>query len=138
MVQESEDVEMKSATPNVSHLGSKQLKVVPEAPAIVATETAVHTMAEHFEQMKLKHEAPKLSYRTIFDRQAAVEPSYMEEFREISSEYLLEKKEDSIEISSNGEFEKADKMATYDEEDTEVLKIEEVRKWREQTQMNSM
>ena len=33
-----------------------------------------------------------------------IEPSIMQEFREISSQYLIEQKEDSEAISSNGEF----------------------------------
>ena len=53
-----------------------------------------------------------------------VEPSFMAEFREISSHYEVQEKEDSLDISSNGEFDKADKMETYNEDDTEVLKIE--------------
>ena len=53
-----------------------------------------------------------------------VEPSYMQEFREISSQYEIEDKEDSVAISSNGEFAKADKMAVYEENDTEVLRID--------------
>ena len=39
-----------------------------------------------------------------FKRPMMVEPSYMEEFREISSEYLMESKHDSERISSDGEF----------------------------------
>ena len=35
------------------------------------------------------------------------EPSYMKEFREISSHYSMDEKEDSEEISSCGEFERA-------------------------------
>lgn len=52
------------------------------------------------------------------------EPSYMQEFREISSQYLIDQKEASEDISSNGEFDKADKMVTYNEEDSEVLRIQ--------------
>jgi hypothetical protein len=39
-----------------------------------------------------------------------IEPSYMQEFREASSQYLIENKEDSVEISSDGEFRDAEKM----------------------------
>lgn len=59
----------------------------------------------------------------------------MQEFREISSHYEVQEKEDSLDISSNGEFDKADKMETYNEDDTEVLKIEQVKQWRNQTGM---
>ena len=34
-----------------------------------------------------------------------MEPSYVAEFKEISSQYIVANKEDSEEISSNGEFE---------------------------------
>ena len=36
---------------------------------------------------------------------STMEPSYVAEFREISSQYIVANKEDSEQISSNGEFE---------------------------------
>ena len=53
-----------------------------------------------------------------------MDPSYLAEFKEISSEYIFANKEDSEEISSNGEFVQADKMLVYNEDDTEVFLIE--------------
>ena len=61
------------------------------------------------------------------------EPSYIAEFKECSSNYDLPLKEDSEEISSDGEFEDARQMEIYHEDDTEVLKIEQIRAWQEQT-----
>ena len=58
-----------------------------------------------------------------------VEPSIVQEFNEISSQYLIDQKDDSEAISSNGEFDQADKMVTYNEEDTEVLKIQHMKDW---------
>ena len=55
------------------------------------------------------------------------------EFKECSSHYELEQKEDSEEISSDGEFEDAKRMEIYPEDASEVLKIEEIRAWQEQT-----
>lgn len=52
-----------------------------------------------------------------------VEPSFMQEFREISSHYVPEDKVDSADISSNGEFDRADKMEVMAEDDPEVLRI---------------
>lgn len=63
-------------------------------------------------------------------RHTVIEPSYMQEFREISSQYQIEQKEDSVEISSNGEFERADKMEVYNEEDTELAVIEATKRWQ--------
>ena len=62
----------------------------------------------------------------------------MVEFREASSQYVIDHKEDSAEISSNAEFEKADKMQTFKEDDIEVLKIEKSKDWRKKTGMNMM
>ena len=45
-----------------------------------------------------------------------MEPSYVAEFKEISSQYIVANKEDSEEISSNGEFEQADAMQVYNNE----------------------
>ena len=53
----------------------------------------------------------------------------MKEFREISSQYEIEEKDDSEAISSDGEFDKADKMAVYREDDVEVLRIEKFKRW---------
>ena len=58
-----------------------------------------------------------------------VEPSFMKEFREISSQYEIEEKDDSEAISSAGEFDEADKMAVYQEDDVEVLRIEKFKRW---------
>ena len=57
------------------------------------------------------------------------EPSYMVEFKECSSNYELPLKEDSDEISSDGEFEDAKRMEIYHEDDNEVLKIEKIKAW---------
>ena len=64
-----------------------------------------------------------------------MEPSYVAEFKEISSQYIVANKEDSEEISSNGEFEQADAMAVYNEDATEVFRIEEEKKWQVATGM---
>ena len=61
------------------------------------------------------------------------EPSYIAEFKECSSNYQLPIKEDSSDISSDGEFEDAKHMDIYHEDDKEVLKIEEIKAWQEQT-----
>ena len=45
----------------------------------------------------------------------------------------MEAKEDSEEISSDGEFEDAKKIEIYPEDASEVLKIEEIKAWQEQT-----
>lgn len=37
-----------------------------------------------------------------------------------------------MDISSNGEFDKADKMSVYQEDDTVVLKIEQTKNWRKE------
>jgi len=52
-----------------------------------------------------------------------VEPSSMQEFRENSSLYLVDDKVDSEEISSEGEFERADEMEVMAEDDPNVLRI---------------
>lgn len=65
-----------------------------------------------------------------------VEPSYIGEFNECSSNYELPLKEDSEQISSDGEFEDAKRMEVYHEDDDEVLKIEEIKAWQEQTGLN--
>ena len=52
------------------------------------------------------------------------QPSYMVEFKECSSNYELPLKEESDEISSDGEFNDAKNMDIYYEDDNEVLKIE--------------
>ena len=57
----------------------------------------------------------------------------MQEFREVSYQYLIENKEDSDEISSDGEFRNADKMMVYNEDDTELHKIDATKKWRNET-----
>jgi len=57
----------------------------------------------------------------------------MQEFREVSSQYLIENKEDSYEISSDEEFRNADKMMVYNEDDTELHKIDATKKWRNET-----
>ena len=67
-----------------------------------------------------------------------MEPSYVAEFREISSQYIVANKEYSEEISSNGEFQQADAMAVYNEDATEVFRIEEEKKWQEDTGMKHM
>ncbi len=59
----------------------------------------------------------------------AVEPSYMQEFKEISSHYELDDKVDSDDISSCGEFNQAEKMDVYKEDDTEVFIIEHAQDW---------
>ena len=64
------------------------------------------------------------------------EPSVMQEFREISSQYLMDNKEDSEAISSNGEFEQADKMLTYNEDDTEVREIQRAKDWQSKTKIH--
>ena len=53
----------------------------------------------------------------------------MVEFKECSSNYELPLKEDSDEISSDGEFEDAKRMEVYHEDDNEVLKIEKIKAW---------
>ena len=58
-----------------------------------------------------------------------MEPSYVAEFKEISSQYIVANKEDSEEISSNGEFEQADAMQVYNEDASEVFRIEEEKNW---------
>lgn len=62
----------------------------------------------------------------------------MQEFKEISSQYQIEAKEDSEQISSNGEFERADKMEVYDEEDTELAKIEAAKVWQKTNNTRTM
>ena len=53
------------------------------------------------------------------------EPSYMVEFKEhCNSHYEMVPKEDSDEISSEGEFQDAKKMVVYQENAVEVLQIE--------------
>ena len=54
----------------------------------------------------------------------AIEPSFMVEFKELSSKFDLVEKEDSDEISSDGEFNDARKIKVYDEGAPEVYKIE--------------
>jgi len=54
-------------------------------------------------------------------RPVLCDPSYIQEFREITSNYEIENKEDSAEISSSGEFENADRMKVYLDDDTAVL-----------------
>ena len=54
----------------------------------------------------------------------------MVEFKEASSQYVIDDKEDSADISSNEEFAKADQMQTFREDDTEVLCIERSKAWR--------
>ena len=92
-------------------------------------------MQQRFEQMGIGQQdeeskrhigTPKRNLRPGL---SVAEPSYMEEFREISSQYILQSKEDSAEISSNSEFDKADKMQVYNEEDTQVLNIENIKRW---------
>lgn len=70
-------------------------------------------------------------------RPVLVEPSYIQEFREISSHYSIENKENSVDISSNGEFDKADKMSVYQEDDTVVLKIEQTKNWRKENNLHA-
>ena len=96
-------------------------------------------MSHHFDKLTLKEEEkkevpdtkvvqkPEPRMRKVTQE---VEPSYMVEFREASSQYVIDHKEDSAEISSNAEFEKADKMQTFEEDDIEVLKIEKSKDWR--------
>ena len=56
---------------------------------------------------------------------AATEPSFMVEFKEqCTSHYELMPKEDSEEISSDGEFNDARRIKVYDEDASEVLQIE--------------
>lgn len=90
---------------------------------------------EHMSDQKhlRPQEAPSPIHRMATPR--LVEPSIMQEFREISSQYLIDQKDDSEAISSNGEFDQADKMVTYNEEDTEVLKIEHMKDWQSKTKM---
>ena len=56
------------------------------------------------------------------------EPSYIREFKENSSRYLLEDKVDSEEMSADVEFHEADKMTVYEEDDFEVRKIETAKR----------
>ena len=53
-------------------------------------------MKQDFEMMELKVQERGM--------RIAVEPSYVVEFNELSSRYLLEDKDDSEAISSNAEF----------------------------------
>ena len=57
-----------------------------------------------------------------------VEPSFFREFKENSSRYQLEDKQDSDEQSSDGEFKQADHMATFKDDDPNVFKIEVAKK----------
>ena len=52
------------------------------------------------------------------------DPSYLAEFKEISSQYLLEDKESSGEIISFEEFNQANKMQVFHQDAIEVALIE--------------
>lgn len=62
----------------------------------------------------------------------------MREFREVSSQYLIENKEDSEEISSDGEFRNADKMVIYREDDIELHRIDATKKRRNDSNVRHM
>jgi hypothetical protein len=53
------------------------------------------------------------------------EPSYIKEFKESNSVYHIPNKHEDSEISSDGEFNDANKMQVYREDDTEVYMIEQ-------------
>ena len=53
-----------------------------------------------------------------------MEPSFIEEFKNCKSEYIMPQKEDSEEISSEGEFADARNLQLMDEDDTRVYLIQ--------------
>ena len=52
------------------------------------------------------------------------EPSYIKEYKEITSVYHIPVKQEDSEISSDGEFNDANRMKVYKEDATEVYLIE--------------
>lgn len=85
------------------------------------------------EELEEQHQELSASRPLVGEHQpnSLAEPSYMQEFKEISSQYVLEHKSDSEAISSNGEFDDADhRIVTYNEDDTEVLKIQFAKDWQ--------
>ena len=101
-------------------------------------ETNVEKISTIFEKLKLNNDQSDSNPAKRPARhqpENTIEPSYIQEFREISSQYLIENKEDSEEISSDEEFRNADKMMVYNEDDTELHKIDAAKKWRKETNM---
>ena len=60
----------------------------------------------------------------------------MREFRECSSQYEMEDKQDSEEISSDGEFKRAENIEVMLDNDPEVLRIQEAKAWIEKAGLN--
>ena len=56
------------------------------------------------------------------------EPSYIKEYKESNSVYQIPLKLEDSEISSDGEFNDADRMQVYKEDATEVYIIEQKHK----------
>ena len=78
--------------------------------------------------MSIKDEHPKERHQAYITKEQqhvlpVSEPSYMVEFREISSHYQMDDKVHSEDISSNGEFNKAEKMEVFQDDDKKVLRI---------------
>jgi hypothetical protein len=59
-----------------------------------------------------------------------VEPSFYREFKECSSVYVMQNKEDSDEISDDEEFNDARHIRHYQQDATEVLRIEKTKEAR--------
>lgn len=54
-----------------------------------------------------------------------IEPSFLQEYHQCTSEYVIPQKEDSSAISSNGEFEAAQNLRSLNEDASEILVLEE-------------
>ena len=90
---------------------------------------------------KKRRMMPQVQQPQQFDLKAVTmvqeDPSYVAEFNEISSEYLLENKESSEEISSHGEFEQANYMQVFHQDATEVALIEYQNRRKKQTSQDA-
>ena len=87
-------------------------------------------------RMMAQVEQPQQSDRNV-DQIVQEDPSYLIEFKELSSQYFLENKENSGEISSHAEFKQANEMQVFHQDAFEVALIEQQNHCKNQTSQDA-